>query len=327
MKKIVFLLLTCLLAVMSMGKPAAAYPAYAQMAYETPREATGKIVCANCHLNQLPTQVEIPQSVTPGQVFDVVVKIPYDHSKLQVTGDGSKGGLNVGSVVVLPEGFRLASEEEMTEAQREEVAETYVAAYSDEKPNILVVGPISGDEHPEIVFPIKAPDPAEDPSVAFMKYYVYVGANRGRGQINPNGSLSNNNLFRSPVTGTVEEILVLADPATDLPPEWVDKVDIGDGYPDTRLITFSTEKGLAAMVIPPGPELVVAVGDSVKEGSPLTNNPNVGGFGQADREIVLQSPDRVKWLIAFLAAVFVAQVMLVLKKKQVELIQAAEVLG
>lgn len=29
-----------------------AFPIFAQQAYENPREATGRIVCANCHLAQ-----------------------------------------------------------------------------------------------------------------------------------------------------------------------------------------------------------------------------------------------------------------------------------
>lgn len=72
---------------------------------------------------------------------------------------------------------------------------------------------------------------------------------------------------------------------------------------------------------------MVNIGDTVKEGDPVTNNPNVGGFGQAERDLVLQNPERVKWLVAFLAAVAITQLLLVLKKKQVELIQAAELLG
>jgi apocytochrome f len=51
----------------------------------------------------------------------------------------------------------------------------------------------------------------------------------------------------------------------------------------------------------------------------------VGGFGQVDAEIVLQSPNRVKGLIAFfIAAIMVTQIMLVLKKKQVEKVQEAK---
>ena len=34
-------------------------------AYQNPREATGRIVCANCHLAQKPTEVEVPQAVLP----------------------------------------------------------------------------------------------------------------------------------------------------------------------------------------------------------------------------------------------------------------------
>ena len=54
-----------------------AYPFWAQQNYESPREATGKIVCANCHLAQMPTIAEVPQSVGADSVFKAVVKIPY----------------------------------------------------------------------------------------------------------------------------------------------------------------------------------------------------------------------------------------------------------
>ena len=69
---------------------------------------------------------------------------------------------------------------------------------------------------------------------------------------------------------------------------------------------------------------MIKVGDSVEAGAALTNDPNVGGFGQIDTEIVLQNPVRIYGLLAFFAAVAIAQIMLVLKKKQVEKVQAAE---
>jgi apocytochrome f len=68
----------------------------------------------------------------------------------------------------------------------------------------------------------------------------------------------------------------------------------------------------------------VAQGEEVKVGQALTKDPNVGGFGQVDREIVLQNPVRIKWLIAFIAAIMLSQLLLVLKKKQFEKVQAAE---
>ena len=47
-----------------------AYPVFAQQAYQNPREATGRIVCANCHLAQKPVEIEVPQAVLPDTVFD-----------------------------------------------------------------------------------------------------------------------------------------------------------------------------------------------------------------------------------------------------------------
>ena len=64
-------------------------PFWAQQTYPaTPREATGRIVCANCHLAAKPTEIEVPQSVKPDTVFEAVVKIPYDLSAQQVTANG-----------------------------------------------------------------------------------------------------------------------------------------------------------------------------------------------------------------------------------------------
>ncbi len=307
----------------SQPQAAQAYPAYAQSAYDNPREATGKIVCANCHLAQMPAQLELPQAILPNQVFEAVVKIPYDLSLQQVSGDGTRGGLNVGAVVVLPEGFRLATESEMTETQLAEYAETYIAPYSDEKPNILVVGPIAGDDHQEIVFPVMAPDPATDDRVHFLKYPIYVGANRGRGQLNPDGSLSNNNAFRASVPGTITRIVDVVDPF--VPPAEVADIDLSAYYTPLSIVTIeTTEAETVDEIVLAGPELLVRVGDTVTDGQAITTNPNVGGFGQVEREFVLQSPDRIKWLIAFLGAVSLAQIMLVLKKKQVEKVQMAE---
>ena len=65
-------------------------------------------------------------------------------------------------------------------------------------------------------------------------------------------------------------------------------------------------------------------GQQIEAGEALTEDPNVGGFGQLDTEIVLQSPARVIGLIVFFAGVALTQILLVLKKKQVEKVQASE---
>jgi apocytochrome f len=77
-------------------------------------------------------------------------------------------------------------------------------------------------------------------------------------------------------------------------------------------------------IIPPGPELIISEGEIVKIDQPLTNNPNVGGFGQGDAEIVLQDPLRIQGLLVFFGSVILAQIFLVLKKKQFEKVQLAE---
>ena len=72
-----FLILGIILT-LTLPKVSYAYPVFAQQAYENPREATGRIVCANCHLAQKPTEIEVPQAVLPDTVFEAVVGIPYD---------------------------------------------------------------------------------------------------------------------------------------------------------------------------------------------------------------------------------------------------------
>ena len=287
------------------AQPSWAYPFWAQQNYDSPREATGKIVCANCHLAKKLTQVEVPQSVMPDTVFKAVVKVPYDTDVQQVGADGNRTGLNVGAVVMLPDGYTLAPQDRLSDELKEETEGIYYTQYSDDQPNILLVGPLPGDEHQELVFPILAPDPKTDSSISYGKTQIHVGGNRGRGQVYPTGEKSNNTVFTAPAAGTVSSI----EP----------------GENGASIVTIKSVDGASASeTIPVGPELIVKVGDSVEAGAALTNDPNVGGFGQIDTEIVLQNPVRIYGLLAFFAAVAIAQIMLVLKKKQVEKVQAAE---
>jgi apocytochrome f len=287
------------------ASPSWAYPFWAQQNYATPREATGKLVCANCHLAKKVTRVEVPQAVFPDTVFKAEVKIPYDTSVKQVSGDGSPTGLNVGAVVMLPEGFTLAPPERLSDELKEETAGIYYTQYSDSQPNILLVGPLPGDQHQSIVFPVLSPDPATDSAIHFGKYQLHVGGNRGRGQVYPTGEKSNNGVFTAPAAGTIAAI------TEDDKGAHVVEITKADGESVSE-------------TVPAGPTLLVKTGDAVEAGAALTNDPNVGGFGQVDAEVVLQNPVRIYGLLAFLAAVALAQIFLVLKKRQVEKVQAAE---
>ena len=295
---------------LALPQAAAAYPFWAQQtAPETPRQPTGLIVCANCHLAAKPTEVEVPQSVLPNTVFEAVVKIPYDTNAQQVLSDGSKGGLNVGAVLMLPEGFKIAPPERVPEEMKEKVGELYFQPYREDQENVVIVGPLPGEQYQEIVFPVLSPDPSQDKNIHFGKYAVHVGGNRGRGQVYPTGDKSNNGVYSASAAGTITKIAKVEDESGTAKSE----------------VTIQTEDGSTVVdTVPLGPELIVSEGQAVKVGDALTNNPNVGGFGQDDGEIVLQSATRVRWLIAFLAAIMLSQTLLVLKKKQVEKVQAAE---
>jgi apocytochrome f len=291
--------------VLALPQSAAAYPFWAQQtAPETPREATGRIVCSNCHLAKKPAEIEIPQAVLPNSVFEAVVKIPYDLNSQQVLGDGSKGGLNVGAVLMLPEGFKIAPEDRIPEEMKEKIGGLYYQPYKDGMDNVVIVGPLPGEQYQEIVFPVLSPDPATDKNIHFGKYSVHLGANRGRGQVYPTGDLSNNNFFKASVAGTVTQI----------------NQDEAGGYQ----VTINTGDNTVVENIPAGPQLIVSEGQQVAAGEVLTDNPNVGGFGQKDTEVVLQSPARVTGLVLLIAVIMLAQIFLVLKKKQIERVQAAE---
>ncbi len=281
-----------------------AYPIFAQQGYPNPREANGRIVCANCHLAEKPVELEVPQAVLPDTVFEAMVKIPYDKQIKQVQANGKKGDLNVGMVLLLPEGFELAPADRVPEQMKKKVGKLYYQPYSPEQKNILVVGPVAGNEYNEMVIPVLSPDPSTNKKINYLKYPIYLGGNRGRGQLYPDGSKSNNNIYNSSVSGTVSSI-VQAKKSTTI------SILMANGE-------TVTEK------VPAGPDLLVREGQIVQADQPLTNNPNVGGFGQAETEIVLQNPARVQGLIVFLGTIFLTQIFLVLKKKQVEKVQLSE---
>lgn len=207
-------------------------------------------------------------------------------------------------VLILPEGFTLAPADRVPEQMKSKIGNLYYQPYSETLKNILVVGPVSGKEHSEMIVPLLSPDPAKDKNVNYLKYPMYLGGNRGRGQLYPDGSKSNNNVFSASTTGTIQKI---------------------ETSKKSISITIETANGETVVdKIPVGPTLIVREGQKIQADQPLTNNPNVGGFGQAETEIVLQNPARIQGLVVFLIAIFLTQVFLVLKKKQVEKVQLAE---
>jgi len=282
-----------------------AYPVFAQQGYSNPRAANGKLACANCHLNQKAIEIEAPQAVLPNSVFEVEIKVPYDTSKQQIGANGQKVDLNVGGIVILPKGFKLAAKNQIPEEVKQKNKGVYISPYSTEFDNILVVGPIAGKTHQELIFPVVAPDPAKNSDVKYLTYPMYAGGNRGRGQVYPTGEKSNVNTFGAIQTGQISEITTTEKN-------------------ESNITIISSEGIKMSQVIPAGLKLIVKQGDIVKVDQPLNMDPNVGGFGQEETEIVLQKPERIIGYLAFCFSVLLTQVLLILKKKQFEKVQAAE---
>lgn len=282
-----------------------AYPVFAQQNYSNPRAANGKLACANCHLNQKAIEIEAPQSVLPNSVFEVEVKVPYDTSKKQIGANGKKADLNVGGILILPKGFKLASKAQISEEIKAKNKGVFISPYSTELDNMFVVGPIAGKKHQELIFPVVAPDPEKDSDVKYLTYPFYAGGNRGRGQVYPTGEKSNMNVFNATQAGQITDITVS---------------EKGDST--IEIINASGVK--TSQVLAKGLVLTVKAGDIVKADQELNINPNAGGFGQEESEIVLQNPLRIVGYLVFCFFVLLTQIFLVLKKKQFEKVQAAE---
>ena len=284
---------------------ATAYPVFAQQNYSNPRAANGKLACANCHLNQKAIEIEAPQAVLPNSVFEVEIKVPYDTTKKQLGANGQKADINVGGILILPKGFKLASKNQISAEVKAKNKGVFISPYSTELDNILVVGPIAGKTHQELIFPVVAPDPEKNSDVKYLTYPFYAGGNRGRGQVYPTGDKSNVNVFGATQAGQITEIVI-------------------SEKGDSNVTIVSATGTKISQTLPAGLNLLVKEGDIVKLDQPLNMDPNVGGFGQEESEIVLQNPVRIFGYLAFCFCILLTQVTLVIKKKQFEKVQAAE---
>jgi apocytochrome f len=282
-----------------------AYPVFAQQGYANPRAANGKLACANCHLNQKAIEIEAPQAVLPNSVFEIEIKVPYDTSRKQIGANGKAADLNVGGILILPKGFKLAAKSQISPEVKAKNKGVFISPYSTEYDNILIVGPIAGKTHQELIFPVVSPDPESDSDVKYLTYPLYAGGNRGRGQVYPTGEKSNVNAFGATQAGQVSEI-----------------VETEKG--DSNITIVSSTGTQTSQIVPKGLTLLVKQGDLVKADQPLNVDPNAGGFGQEETEIVLQKPARIIGYLAFCFCVLLTQILLILKKKQFEKVQAAE---
>ncbi|TYG40295.1 hypothetical protein ES288_D12G081600v1 [Gossypium darwinii] len=205
---------------------------------------------SNCN-RKTGSALESYEAVLPDTVFEAVVRILYDMQLKQVLANGKKGALNVGAVLILPERFELAPPDRISPKMKEKISNLSFQNYRPTKKNILVIGPVPGKKYSEITFPILSPDPASNKDVHFLKYPIYVGGNRGRGQIYPDGNKSNNTVYNATAAGIVSKIIRKEK----------------EGYEIT--ITDALDGHQVVDIIPPGPELLVSEGESIKLDQPL----------------------------------------------------------
>jgi apocytochrome f len=83
--------------------------------------------------------------------------------------------------------------------------ETILPTYSPEQKNILVVGPVAGNEYNEMVIPVLSPDPSTNKKINYLKYPIYLGGNRAVDNFTQ--IKSNNNIYNSSVSGTITSIV------------------------------------------------------------------------------------------------------------------------
>ena len=302
------LLFTLTLAISLFGfgiEDSSAYPVFAQQNYSNPRAANGKLACANCHLNQKAIEIEAPQAVLPNSVFEVEIKVPYDTTKQQIGANGKPADLNVGGILILPKRFKLAPKNQIPAEVKAKNKGIFISPYSTEFDNILVVGPIAGKTHQELIFPVVSPDPEKDSDVKYLSYPFYGGGNRGRGQVYPTGEKSNVNVFGATQSGQITEISA-------------------SEKGESSVVIINSDGTKTSQTVPAGLSLIVKQGEVVKAEQALNVDPNAGGFGQEESEIVLQNPARIVGYLAFCFCALLTQVFLIIKKKQFEKVQAAE---
>ena len=150
-----------------------------------------------------------------------------------------------------------------------------------------------------------SPDPEKDSDVKYLSYPFYGGGNRGRGQVYPTGEKSNVNVFGATQSGQITEISA-------------------SEKGESSVVIINSDGTKTSQTVPAGLSLIVKQGEVVKAEQALNVDPNAGGFGQEESEIVLQNPARIVGYLAFCFCALLTQVFLIIKKKQFEKVQAAE---
>ena len=95
------------LTVSRIPRPTSALPKFAVQLFNFPLSATGKLVCANCHLASAATFLSLPQAVLRASLVEASIRMPCKRTTSQVSSSGSVATLNVGIAIVTPASMGL----------------------------------------------------------------------------------------------------------------------------------------------------------------------------------------------------------------------------
>ncbi len=213
--------------------------------------------------------------------FDIWSRVPSRRTNAQVRSDGTVGPLQVGKVVVFPSGFVIPLEE---------------WSQWQPKPSAWWEGPLPAKAHSVEASSFRVND------IVPGTYTVYLGANRGRGQLYPSGLASNIAPVRSTLDGLVSGLTFQAK-----------------RY-GTNIWLYPTDGSQHLLHAPGGTVVVRSVfpRSIQRNEASLAHFRNLGGFGVAEGSLTFQTTPRLFGELRVLALLTGTQVALVLKKKQFE---------
>ncbi len=256
-------------------------PVFGVALADEPRSASGKFVCSNCHLLSARVELSLPQAVFQESSFDIWSRVPTRRTNAQVRSDGTVGPLQMGRVLVFPTGS-ISPMEEWSQWQSNRSA--------------LWIGPLASKEHAIEASSFTVND------IVPGTYTVYLGANRGRGQLYPSGLASNIAPVRSAVNGLVAGLTFQAKRyGTNL---WMHPSDGSQ-----HLLHAPSGIVVLRSVFPRSFQ---------RSENSLAHFRNLGGFGVAEGSLTFQTSQRLLGELRVLALLSGTQVALVLKKKQFE---------
>lgn len=259
-----------------------AYPIFAQNLNLNPISSSGQIVCSQCHLGDAFINVLSPSVFLKESLFEVRFATSIPQYRLQFSSDLKSTQLQRGGILICPTGFQLSN---FVFSQKNNII-PYNSFYS----YVFVVGPVSNQTQ-IFQFPIIS-------SKTFGVGFLYAGLNVGRGQVFPNGLVSNSQQIQTFCNNDKKQFQINVN--TKNQTKSVDRVSI---------LARCSNSVYRFDVLPYGQV-------SFSNVSQIQKLP--GGFAQSEVLFLRSTLNRFCSLLVFNFITWFAILLLVLKKKQFE---------